>query len=76
MPFEWCVSVQRCVSLVDDSSGVCGWVGGWICIGACVGAGGRKSMSSGGIYFGLLNCSHCVYKVHTGFFSRFASLSF
>ena len=30
--FEWCVGVQRCVSLVDASSG---WVGGWVCIGAC-----------------------------------------
>ena len=29
--FEWCVGVQRCVSLVDASSGVCvcGGVGGW-----------------------------------------------
>ena len=51
--------------LVDDSSGVCvgGWVLGWVCIGACAGAGGRKSMCSDGIYFGLLNCSHFVYKV-------------
>ena len=42
--FEWCVGVQRCVSLVDASSGVGGWVGGWVvgwvCIGACTGAGG------------------------------------
>ena len=65
--FEWCVCVrvQRCVSLVDDSSG--SWVGGcvvgWVCIGACAGAGGRKSMSSGGIYFGLLNRSHSVDNV-------------
>ena len=31
----------------------------------CVGAGlvGRKRMCSGRIYFGLLNCSHSVYKV-------------
>ena len=26
--FEWCVGVQRCVSLFDASSGV--WVGGWL----------------------------------------------
>ena len=38
--FEWCVWVQRCVGLVDGSSGVCGWV----CMGACGGAYGRKSM--------------------------------
>ena len=43
--FEWCVSVQRCVCLVDDSSGVCGWV----CLGACGGAYGRKSMFCRGI---------------------------
>ena len=36
---------------------------GWVCIGACVGAGGTKSMCSGGIYFGLLNCSHFVNKL-------------
>ena len=28
--FEWCVGVQRCVSLVDASSGVGGWAGGWL----------------------------------------------
>ena len=33
--FEWCVSVQRCMSLVDDSTGVCG--GG---VGARVVGGG------------------------------------
>ena len=38
--FEWCVWVQRCLCLVDDSSGVCGCV----CLGACGGAYGRKSM--------------------------------
>ena len=40
--FEWSVGVQRCVSLVDASSGVWvgGWVVGWVCIGACAGAGG------------------------------------
>ena len=63
--FEWSVGVQRCVSLVDASSGVWvgGWVVGWVCIGACAGAGGCKSTCSGGIYFGLLNCSHSVDKV-------------
>ena len=28
--FELCVGVQRCVSLVDVSSGVGVWVGGWL----------------------------------------------
>ena len=28
--FEWCVGVQPCSSLFDDSSGVCVWVGGWV----------------------------------------------
>ena len=53
------------MSLVDDRSGVLvvAWVVGWVCIGACVGAGGTKRMCSSGIYFGLLNCSHFVYKV-------------
>ena len=53
------------MSVIDVSNGVCvvGWVVGWVCVGACAGAGGRESMSSGGIYFGLLNCSHSVYKV-------------
>ena len=41
----------------------CVWVSGWVCICACGGAGCRKSIFSGGIYFGLLNCSHSVYKV-------------
>ena len=63
--FGWYVWVQRCVSLVDASSGVCvgGWVVGWVCIGACAGAGGWRSTCSGGIYFGLLNCSHSGDKV-------------
>ena len=41
--FEWCVWVQRCVSLVDDSSGmcVCGWVG--VFMGACGGGDARKA---------------------------------
>ena len=43
--FEWCVWVQRCVCFVDDSSGVCVWV----CLGACGGAYGRKSMFCRGI---------------------------
>ena len=34
-----------------------------MCIGALGGHGGRKGMSSGRIYFGLLNCSHFVDKV-------------
>ena len=61
--------VSNDVSLVDDSSGVyvCGWVGGWVigwvCISACGGTGGKKSMFSGRIYFGFLNCSHSVFKV-------------
>ena len=56
--FEWCVWIQRCVSLVDDCSGV--WVGGWlaVCIRACEEAGGRKIICSG-----LFSCSHSVYKV-------------
>ena len=47
--FEWRVYVvQRCVSLGDDGSGVCGscWVVGWVYMGACRGANGRQSMSS------------------------------
>ena len=32
--FEWCVRVQRCVSLVDDSSGVCACV--CVCVAVCV----------------------------------------
>ena len=32
--FEWCVCLQRCVSLVDDSSGVC--VGVWEWLAGCV----------------------------------------
>ena len=53
------------MSVIDTRSGVCeeDWVLGWVCTGACAGARGRKSMSSGGIYFGLLNCGHSVYKV-------------
>ena len=47
--FEWCVWVQRCVGLVHDSSGVCGCVVGWVCMGACGGAHGRKSMFCRGI---------------------------
>ena len=39
------------------------WVVGWVCIGACGGAGGRKIMCSGGIDSDLLNCSHSVFKV-------------
>ena len=45
--FEWCVWVQQCLSLVDDSGGVfgCGWVVVWVCRGACCGGGdGRKSI--------------------------------
>ena len=63
--FERCEWVQRCVSLVDDSSGVYvgGWLVGWVCIGAYGGLDGRQSMSSDRIYFRLLNCSHSVYKV-------------
>ena len=34
--FEWCVGVQRCVSLFDASSGVGGWVGGWLGVYQCV----------------------------------------
>ena len=51
--------------LVDDSSGVYvgGRVVGWVCISACGGTGGRKSMFSGRIYFGFLYCSHSVFKV-------------
>ena len=33
--FEWCVWVQQCLSVVDDSSGVGEWVVGWVCMGAC-----------------------------------------
>ena len=47
--FEWRVYVvQRCVSLGDDGYGVCGcwWVVGRVCVGACRGGDGRKSMSS------------------------------
>ena len=41
---------------------VCVWVGGWLGVYWCVCRSGcRKSMSSGGIYFGLLNCCHSVY---------------
>ena len=38
MSFEWCVWVQRCVSLADASSGVWvgGWVGGWLGVYRCV----------------------------------------
>ena len=46
--FEWCVWVQQCVGL-DDSSGVCGWVVGWVCMGVCGGAYSRKSMFCRGI---------------------------
>ena len=35
---------------------------GCVCIGACGGAVAEK-MSSGEIYFGLLNCSHSLYKI-------------
>ena len=45
---------------------VCVCVGGWLAgylFGACAGADGRKSMCSGGIFLGFLNCSHSVYKV-------------
>ena len=49
--FEWCVWVQRCVGLVDGSSGVCGWVVRWVCMGACGGAYSRKSMFCRGIQF-------------------------
>ena len=51
--FEWRVYVvQRCVSVGDDGSGVCGscWVVGWVCMGACRGADGRQSMSSREMY--------------------------
>ena len=56
--FEWCVSVQRCMSLVDDSTGVCVWAGGWgerVVGGGCMcargGVDGRKSMVSRGTDF-------------------------
>ena len=44
--FEWRVWVQRCMSLIDDTGGVCGcgWVVVWVCMCACGGGGdGRKS---------------------------------
>ena len=51
--FEWCVWVEPCVmTCVDHSSGVCGcgWLVGWVCMGACGGGGdGRKSMFCRGI---------------------------
>ena len=36
--FEWCVWVQRCMILIDDSGSVCGcgWVGGCVGVHGCV----------------------------------------
>ena len=42
--FEWCVWFQRCVGLVDISSGVCGKVVGSVCMGECAGAHGTQSI--------------------------------
>ena len=48
--FEWSVWVQRCVSLVDDSSGVCVWVGGCV-YGYVWRRGWQKNMFCRGIEF-------------------------
>ena len=51
--FECVVWVQRCVSLVEESSRVCVWDGGWVCVcmGVCRGGDDRKSKTFRGPYF-------------------------
>ena len=58
-----CLGPAVCVLLMTAVVCVGAGAVGCVCIGACGGAGCRKRMCSGRMYFGLLNCSHSVYKV-------------